>query len=538
MNLFKKHKTEPKEPGDLLKRLPALAREQEAYIIGCRRQFHRQPETGGREKKTSAFIRQEAEKLGLPVEEVSTTGLLVTLDTGRPGSSVALRADIDALPIQESPDNAKGPRAVISENPGVAHLCGHDAHTGMLLGAMQVLNKVKSELCGKIYFCFEEGEETGTGFGGMVDALQKRNVNTVFGLHVASELEHGQVSVVSGARMAGTQEIDVTFIGRGGHGSRPDLSINPVYTAAAAVCELAIAFANQIDPNDPVTLGITSITGGNAANVFPDTARVRGSMRFFSAEAGKRALNIVKKVFEKTAEMHNCQVDFGAQMSVFLLPVVNDEDAVRVAKAAFTKALPDARLATLERSFGSETFSHYLASFKGVFAHLGIRNEELGVTAGYHNEHFDVDESALVTGTVCHCAYAIAATTDPEIAAWTWREAPVTAYDEEEDDEAGASSTDASRTAGEPGLTGYASGAAAAGTAGRPKYSVDTKIKVLMKSEAAKAAIEAVVPGVVTHPQIGFVKGMSIRKAAELAPEMITAETLSKLDAALAAVEE
>ena len=97
MNLFRKHKTEPKEPGDLLRRLPALAREQEAYIIGCRRQFHRQPETGGREKQTSAFIRQEAEKLGLPVKEVSTTGLLVTLDTGRPGSSVALRADIDAL---------------------------------------------------------------------------------------------------------------------------------------------------------------------------------------------------------------------------------------------------------------------------------------------------------------------------------------------------------------------------------------------------------------------------------------------------------
>ena len=524
MNIFRRNRERSACEGVML-RLPGLIKKNEQYIIDCRRQIHRTAETGGREKRTSAFIRGEAEKLGLPVESVSTTGLLVTLDTGRKGSRVALRADIDALPISENPCNLKGPRSVVSEDPGVSHMCGHDAHAAMLLGAMKTLCEVKDELCGAIYFCFEEGEENGTGFGGMVAALEERNANTVFAIHTASWLEHGLIEVGTGPVMAGVQELDATFIGRGGHGSRPDLSINPVTAAAAAVCELSAAFNGQMDPLDQMTLGITAINGGKTANAFPDTTRVLGSIRFFSAEAGKRALDLTKKVFSRTAEIHGCKVDFGPVMSVYLLPTVNDAEAAEFARRTFAKVLPEGSIVPGVKRFGSETFSHYLAEFKGVYAHLGTGNEELGTTAEHHNEHFDVDESALATGALCYCAYAAAAAADVGIAGWTWKEAPVTAYDDEDD---GSAEPDASDTQAEPLMA----------KTGAPKYSVDTKISVLMKSEAAKAAVDSVIKGVVTHPQIKFVKGMSIRKAAGLVPDMVTPEILRQLDEALAKVEE
>ena len=529
MGLFSRAKNKSSGSSGLIKRLPDLIKENEQYVIECRREVHRMAETGGRERRTSAFIRGEAEKLGLPVESVSTTGLLITLDTERPGSKVALRADIDALPIHESPDNLKVPRKVVSEDPEAAHMCGHDAHTAMLLGAMRALCSVKEELCGIIYFCFEEGEEVGTGFGAMVAALEERNVNTVFAIHTASWLEHGKIAVGTGPCMAGVQEIDATFSGRGGHGSRPDLSINPVTAAAAAVCELQTAFNAQMDPAEQVTLGITAINGGNTTNAFPDTARVLGSIRFFSADVGKKALDITKKVFSKIADIHGCRIDFGPVMSVYLLPTVNDPDAVELAKKAFSEVLPEEDIVPGRKRFGSETFSHYLAEFKGVYAHLGTGNEELGTTAEHHNEHFDVDESALASGSLCYAAYAIKAASDKAVSGWTWKEAPVTAYDEEDEE--------SDVLPGAPENTGSAGGSEppAPQAAG---YSIDTKISVLLKSEAAKEAVDSVIKGVITHPQIKFVKGMSIRKAAGLVPEMVTPEILERLNEALSKVEE
>ena len=167
---------------DVMGQLPELIKENEQYIIDCRRTVHRFAEVGGMEVKTSAFIRKEAEALGLAVEEVSETGLLITLDTGRPGNGVALRSEIDALPIPENPYNMKGPKCVVSDDPETSHTCGHDAHVGMLLGTMRALCKLKDQLSGRIYFCFEEGEENGLGWCGMLDALETREVNTVFGL--------------------------------------------------------------------------------------------------------------------------------------------------------------------------------------------------------------------------------------------------------------------------------------------------------------------------------------------------------------------
>ena len=541
---FLKRKFKKEDAADLLVQLPSLIKEHEHYIIDCRRTVHRYAEVGGTEHKTSAFIRKEAEAMGLTVEQVTETGLLVTLDTGRAGNGVALRADMDALPIAENPHNLKGPRCVVSENPETSHTCGHDAHVGMLLGAMRVLVSLKEQLCGTIYFCFEEGEETGLGWGGMVDALETRKVNTVFALHVSSQLESGLVSVDPGPRMAGIQEIDATFVGRGGHASRPDLSINPVYAAASSVCDLAVAFANQIDPNDPVTLGITSISGGATSNAFPDTAQVLGTMRFFHVDAIKRATKIAKKVFLCSGEMHNCKVEFGPSMSVFLLPTVNDEDATAFARDVFNRVLPEGTIVSMEKWYGSETFSQYLARYKGVYAFLGTGNEELGTTAEHHNEYFDVDESVLWRGSLCYAAYAIEAVADPQIGTWQRSEGPELVHDEEEESERAGEPVLSIATARAtempevPEVPEAVQRVVTPTSAKLAKYNLDTKVGVIMKSQQAKDAIESIVTGVVTHPQVNYVKGMSIRKAAKLLPTVLTPEVLGKIETVLAEIEE
>ena len=505
---------------DIMDRLPDLIKENEQYIIDCRRTVHRFAEVGGTEVKTSAFIRKEAEALGLPVEEVSETGLLVTLDTGHPGNGVALRSELDALPIPENPDNMKGPKCVVSDDPETSHTCGHDAHVGMLLGTMRVLCSLKDQLSGRIYFCFEEGEENGLGWCGILDALEEREVNTVFALHVYSGLESGLVSVEPGPRTAGTEVIEAAFIGRGGHASRPDLSINPVYAAASAVCDLAVAFTNQIDPNDPVTLGITSISGGTAGNVFPDTAQVIGGMRFFSAESGKLADKIVKKVFSNSADMHNCKIRFEPSMNFFLPPTINDEEASAFAKRALSKVLPEGTIVHADKWFGSDSFSEYLARYKGVYVFLGTRNEALGTTAEHHNEHFDVDESVLARGALCYAAFAIEAAADREIR--SWKRQVDTDKDQDETEISGNDSESPDALAVHKDS----------------KYSLDSKIGEILKSQGAIDAIESIVQGIITHPQAKYFKGMTLRKAARMLPDMLSPGILSEIEEALSKVED
>lgn len=403
-------------------KIERLARELEGYVIDCRRRLHRMAEIGGREYKTSAFIEGEVKKLGLSVERAGQTGLLVTLDTGRPGSGVALRADMDALPVRENPCNLKREREVMSDDPNAFHACGHDAHVAMLLGAMQTLVRVKEELSGIVCFCFESDEESGHGWRDMLAALEGKKINTVFAIHVLSSLEHGLVSVEDGPRMTGMVGVNATFVGRGGHGSRPDLSINPVFCAANALNNLAVAAANQVDANEVLTLGITSIHGGDAFNVIPDRAKVLGSMRFFAPQVGEKALKMVKDVFALTAQMNNCSVEFDPMTSIMVIPTINDPDAAAMARETFRTLLGEDSVVPGHKWYASETFSGYLDRYKGAMAFLGVRNEELGCAAEHHNEYFDLDESALYRGVILYASYAQAALASGKVSAWQRKE--------------------------------------------------------------------------------------------------------------------
>jgi len=378
------------------------------YVVDCRRTIHRLAEVGPFEFKTSAFIQSQIEQIGLPFERAGNTGLIAILDTGHPGPHIALRADIDALPVPENPSNLAGPRVCVSDNPETCHACGHDAHSSMLLGSMRALVANKDTLCGTVYFCFEAGEENGTGIEDMLLALSKYPIDTIWGIHVYAALESGKICVDAGPRMAGAAGVEVHFTGKGGHGSRPDLSINPVFCAANYLNNLAVAFANQIDANETVTLGITTIQGGKVGNVIPDTADVLGSLRFFNSKEGQKGANIIREVAEHTAAMHHCKVEFSERTKVLLGPVTNDEACSELAKTELKDILPEGTISPCEKWFASESFGRYLTIYPGVFAFLGIKNPDYGSGAQHHNEYFDIDENVLPLGMLATLKYTTA----------------------------------------------------------------------------------------------------------------------------------
>lgn len=381
----------------------------EPYVVECRRHVHRLAELSGEEVQTAAFVEKELDGLGIAWSNPTPTSVLGVVDSGQAGRCVALRADIDALPIVESPENLAGPRACMSENPGTCHACGHDGHTAMLLGVARALARLRDEgrLQGIVLLCFESAEETMSGYGPMLEALKDHPVGAVWGIHLYAELESGRICVDAGPRMAGAATLDVVLHGTGGHGSRPDMARNPVFTAANLLNNLAVAWVNRLAPDESVTLGATTIEGGGRFNIIPEEAHVKGSLRYFNGEAGGKALEIVRLVCEHTAAMHGCSADAAASREI-AWPVINDGPASALATKALEEVLPKGAVVPCDPWFGSESFGFYLQRYPGVFAHLGIANPACGSGSPHHTARFDIDESVLKLGVAATLAYACA----------------------------------------------------------------------------------------------------------------------------------
>lgn len=385
--------------------IQALVEREREYIISMRREFHRHPEISGKEFHTREVLMRELDAMGVPYEKLPGTGLIATIEGAQPGKNRVLRADIDALPVQEDENNLRQKKACISEVSGACHACGHDAHMAMLLGTMKVLLQMKDELKGKVYCCFEEGEETNCGIDTMMEALKKYPVDECFALHVYNALDAGKVNVVAGPRMAGNIGIGIYLHGKTGHGSRPDQAISTIIPAAHIVTQLNSAFMNQLNVEETVTLGFGMLTAGTAINVIPDEAYIGGTARFFNAEEGEKALAIIHKITEATAASFNCSVTYQDRHKISPKAVINHPEVVRRIQAEMEKLGVADQLADCDHWFASECYSAYLDRYPGALGMLGIRNEALGSGAAHHNGKFDIDESALPLGTLTELAF-------------------------------------------------------------------------------------------------------------------------------------
>lgn len=375
---------------DLLKRIDDL----DPYMRETRGYLHENPEVSSAEWETRDFLKDEIRKLDLPITDVKGTGFYAVLDTKKAGKTVALRTDIDALPIQEEPTNLKGPKKWVSKRDGAAHMCGHDGHMAVLLATMELLVDLKDQLVGKVIFLFEEGEETGAGIHPMLDAIRPLGIDAIYGTHLVSFMPTGQICLDGGPRMAGAAVIDLEITGQAGHGSRPDLSVNPVFAAANVLTGITSAWANQVDVSKTVTLGLTQIHSGVVNNIIPETATIGGSLRYFEVPEGEKAVAIIKDVAEKTAAAHKCSARYLETTRFATVPLINDENLAEIARFGVTELFPE-RLVEGVQWYASEPFSLYAQVAPSVFAFVGIGNEELGSGAEHHNEHFDLDEDAL-----------------------------------------------------------------------------------------------------------------------------------------------
>lgn len=375
--------------------IKSLILKYEEELIKQRRYLHNHPELSGQEIQTANYLKKQLAKYHLPLIEVpNSTGFILVLETGKPGKTIGLRTDIDALPVQETESNLTNKRTCVSTVPGVMHACGHDGHMATLLTVIEILMEIKDQLTGKLIFIFEEGEETHSGILPMVETLKQFQFDAVYGAHLLATLPTGQVGLNSGSVMSGLARIEFEVLGQGGHGSRPDLSINPIFATANILTNLASAWINRLPVDKTVTLGLTQIQGGEALNVFPEKVKVGGTLRFFDETAGAKALTVFKQVTALIAQAHLAKVNFLPSTELALHPVNNDASLNDIAKLGLC-LFPELVNQPETKWYASETFAHYQELAPTFFALVGAGNKSFGSGAEHHNQYFDLDEASL-----------------------------------------------------------------------------------------------------------------------------------------------
>ena len=379
-------------PGDGLRgEADALAPE----LVRWRRQLHRHPELAFEEQRTARLVETILREAGLEVRSgVARTGVVGLLRAARGArAGVLLRADMDALPIQEVPGRDYG-----SEIPGRMHACGHDGHTAMLLGAARLLAARRERLVRDVVFCFQPAEESAGGAEAMIGdgVLEWVEIGEVYGQHLWSPFEAGTVHVRPGPAMAAQDEFRVRVVGRGGHGALPHAAVDPIVAAAQALTALQAVVSRSVDPVQPAVVSVGRFEAGSAPNVIPDEARLAGTLRSFDERVRELLRRRLREVFEGSAAAAGCRAE------VELLPgypaVINDPGAVTSARRAAERTVGRERVHEPPPLAAAEDFAYFLQQRPGAFLFLGAGNAERGITAPHHSPGFDIDESVLPRG--------------------------------------------------------------------------------------------------------------------------------------------
>lgn len=379
----------------------------EEYVIQLRRYFHEHPEISMKEFQTMEKVKSELEEMNIPYEVVTDGGIIGTMEGRAPGKTIMLRADLDALPVQESKTNLKQAKKCVSKFDRVAHTCGHDAHMAMLLGAAKILQNIRNQFSGKVLLVFEQGEEIGGGIFNLLKRLTEMEIDGVWGIHMKNDLPSGKISIEAGPRMAASFPFHIKIKGKGGHGSRPDLAASPVDCFVDFYQRLMAMRLNALNPHDPITFSVGMVSAGEAANVIPDEIEFSGTCRYLNVKQGKAAAVELTRILESTCELHQCTFEFVVEPIPLDNLVYNQEDCAEIAKQAIERVLGSEVISSHPAWMASEPFSLYQKYFPGVFAFLGTKNDELGTGAEHHNSHFDIDEDVLKIGVAATVQYTL-----------------------------------------------------------------------------------------------------------------------------------
>jgi amidohydrolase len=377
-------------------RIRSLASEYLGEVTGIRRHLHRNPELSFREFKTAEYIASMLDEYGIPYKDkVAKTGIVGMIKGQDPGRrTVALRADMDALPISEKSD-----MAYCSMNDGVMHACGHDAHMACLLGAAKILQELREHIRGTVKLIFQPSEESYPGGAKVMIAegvLEDPRPDVIFGQHVFPELDAGKIGLKPGKYMASTDEVFLTVKGKGGHAAIPDRVTDPVLIASHIVVALQQIVSRKSSPLMPTVVSFGKISSDGKTNIIPDEVRLEGIIRTFSDEWRQQIKEEIKRMAEGIAE------SMGGSCEVFIdegyPAVVNHEDLTGRAQRNAEEYLGREQVEELEMRMTAEDFAYFAQKVPACFYRLGTRNEKKGLVSNLHTNTFDIDETSLETG--------------------------------------------------------------------------------------------------------------------------------------------
>lgn len=368
--------------------------EMKDWLIEIRRTIHMHPELGFEEVETSKLVGHWLEKFGLEVKTgVAKTGVVGLLRGAKPGKTVAIRADMDALPIEEANDVPYRSRI-----KGKMHACGHDAHTTILLGVARFFSSIREQIKGNIKWIFQPAEEGGGGGKIMTEegVLENPQVDAIFGAHVYPDLAMGQVGIHEKEGLAATDRFIIKLIGKGGHGAYPHLCKDPILAAGHMITQIHSIVGRNVPPLESAVITIGKISGGTAFNIIPDDVEIIGTVRSLTPQVREILKNRLEEEVQGVARSFG--VDYQFTFNYGYPALINDPAMSRLVASVCARGFGQENVVYVKPSMGGEDFAYYLQKVPGSFFRLGCRNEQKGIVQTFHNANFNIDEDVLPFG--------------------------------------------------------------------------------------------------------------------------------------------
>lgn len=378
-----------------------LAHEVADDVVAWRRYLHAHPEPSFHERETARYVFDQLASFGLEPYHPTETSVVARVRGTSPGRCLAIRADMDALPITEETG-----LPFASQSPGTMHACGHDGHTAMLLGAAKILSGLRGELQGEVRLLFQHAEELYPGGAQeLVNQGVLDGVDQVIGAHLWLPLTSGRIGVAAGPLTAAPDTFEIDVLGRGGHAAQPNLTVDPVPVAAQVILALQQIVSRECDPMHPAVLSVTKVHGGNADNVIPESVSLGGTVRTFEEEVRALFERRIPEVAEGICRAHNAECRVRYQRGY--RPIRNDEVVSAALSRTLRAALGEDAVEPAIPSMVGEDFSAYLTRVPGCFFWIGSRNPEKGIVFPHHHPRFTIDEDVLETGVAAFVAAAL-----------------------------------------------------------------------------------------------------------------------------------
>ncbi|EUJ30908.1 amidohydrolase [Listeria cornellensis] len=381
-------------------KIKAEIKRNEEMMVAFRRDLHRNPELSWQEIRTTNRVVTELERMGIAYRRMEPTGVVAELVGNRGGKTVALRADMDALPVMELTEAL----SYQSRNDGKMHACGHDAHTAMLLCAAEALVAVQDELAGTVRFIFQPAEEITEGAEAMIQQGAMHGVDNVFGIHIWSQLPTHTISCNTGPVFASADVVEIRFTGRGGHGAMPNACVDATVVASAFVMGAQAIVSREMDPLEPAVFTIGRMEAGTRYNVIAENAILEGTVRSFHPGVREKMEIAIRRYAEQVAATYGATVEVDYRYGTHA--VINEVQSSELAQRVVASSFGDAVLYSDRPTMAGEDFSYYLQEAPGCFALVGSGNSEKDTEWAHHHGRFNVDEDALVYGAELYAQYA------------------------------------------------------------------------------------------------------------------------------------